>query len=305
MREALGVIACFVAATAPLPVVAQNHGAPTWAIDSARVGSDLPAAGRSLFDFAVARATEPVYDVPFPFERLVKHLEARAGCEQCAKQVLIPLGRSLQRTSASPAFFEFPRVVVTIDVEPPDPGAPLLKDRVYLGYQETSNLVEVISYNETAGRFEFQIVRDYREGGARQVVYARRAMCVACHQNQAPLFSRQVWEETNANPRIAAALARPGGDVGRSRTDYHGVPIHRGVDVPNAIDAATDRANLLGAWQLLWRAGCGAGESGARCRGAVLIAALQYRLSDERAFDERSPAWRNDFVSVFGRAWNA
>ena len=68
------------------------------------------------------------------------------------------------------------------------------------------------------------------------------AMCADCHQNLAPLFSRQVWEETNANPRVAAALARPGGNGGRGRTDYHGVPIHRGVDVPNAIDAATDPA---------------------------------------------------------------
>ena len=306
MRAAPIVIACLVAAAAPLPAAAQHRPAPTWAVDPARAGGDLPPAGRSLFDFAVTRAADSAYDVPFPFERLVKHLEARAGCRQpCAKQVLIPLGRSLQRTSASPAFFEFPRVVAAIDVEAPEPGAPLLKDRIYLGYQETSDLVEVISYNEAAGRFEFQVVRDYREGGARQVVYARRAMCASCHQNQAPLFSRQVWEETNANPRVAAALARPGGNGGRSRADYHGVPIHRGVDVPNAIDAATDRANLLGAWQLLWRAGCGDGAAGARCRGAALVAALQYRLTDERAFDERSPAWRDEFAPALGRAWNA
>ena len=247
-----------------------------------------------------------IHDVPFPFERLVKHLEARAGCRQpCTKQVLIPLGRSLQRTAASPAFFEFPRVVAAIDGEPAEPGAPLLKDRIYLGYQEKSDLVEVISYNEAAGRFEFQIVRDYRADGAREVVYARRAMCAACHQNLAPLFSRQVWEETNANPRIAAHLARPAGDEGHERAAYHGVPIHRGVDVPNAIDAATDRANLLGVWQLLWRVGCGDGAAGARCRGAALVAALQYRLTDERAFDERSPAWRDEFLPALGRAWSA
>ena len=308
MRGALMVIACAAAAAVPAPVAAQHRLAPAWAVDPARPGPDLPPAGRSLFDFAVTRTAggTPVHDVPFPFERLVKHVEERAGCKQpCAKQVLIPLGRSLQRTAASPAFFEFPRVVAAIDGEPAGPGAPLLKDRIYLGYQEKSDLVEVISYNEAAGRFEFQIVRDYREGGTREVVYARRAMCAACHQNLAPLFSRQVWEETNANPRVAAHLARAAGDGGRERAAYQGVPIQRGVDVPNAIDAATDRANLLGVWQLLWRAGCGDGAAGARCRGAVLVAALQYRLTDERAFDERSPAWRDDFLPAFGRAWSA
>lgn len=308
MRGAPIVIACSLATAAPAPAAAQTRLASTWALDPARPGRDAPPAGRSLFDFAVTREAEgrAVYDVPFPFERLVKHLEARAGCKQpCAKQVLIPLGRSLQRTAAAPAFFEFPRVVAAIDVEPATPGAPLLKDRIYVGYQERSDLVEVISYNEAAGRFEFQVVRDYREGGAREVVYARRAMCAACHQNLAPLFSRQVWEETNANPRIAALVARGGGDGGRERTDYQGVSIHRGVDVPNAIDAATDRANLLGVWQLLWRVGCGDGEPGARCRGAALAAALQYRLTDERAFDERSPAWRDELLPAFGRAWSA
>ena len=308
MRSAPIVIACSLATAAPAPAAAQTRLASTWVVDPARPGRDAPPVGRSLFDFAVTREVEgrAVYDVPFPFERLVKHLEARAGCKHpCAKQVLIPLGRSLQRTAAAPAFFEFPRVVAAIDVEPARPGAPLLKDRIYVGYQEKSDLVEVISYNEAAGRFEFQVVRDYREGGAREVVYARRAMCAACHQNLAPLFSRQVWEETNANPRIAALVARAGGDGGRERTDYQGVPIHRGVDVPNAIDAATDRANLLGVWQLLWRVGCGDGDAGARCRGAALAAALQYRLTDERAFDERSPAWRDELLPAFGRAWSA
>jgi hypothetical protein len=308
VREALIVIAYATAAAVPAPALAQGRPAPTWAVDPARAGQDVPPAGRSLFDFAVTREADgkPLHDVPFPFGELVRHLEARAGCrEPCAKQVLIPLGRSLQRTAASPAFFEFPRVVAAIDAAPAAPGAPLLKDRIYLGYQEKSDLVEVISYNEAAGRFEFQIVRDYRAGGAREVVYARRAMCAACHQNLAPIFSRQVWEETNANPRVAAALARPANGAGRERAAYAGVPIHRGVDVPNAIDAATDRANLLGVWQLLWRAGCGDGAAGARCRGAALVAALQYRLTDERAFDERSPAWRNDFLPAFGSAWSA
>ena len=80
-------------------------------------------------------------------------------------------------------------------------GQLLVKDRLYLGYQERAGLIEVISYNEAAARFEFQLVRDYRPQGKPEAVYASRAVCTACHQNHGPIFSRQQWDETNANPR--------------------------------------------------------------------------------------------------------
>ena len=174
---------------------------PAWAIDPAVPGSVLPSAGRSLFDFVTAGG------VPFPFEALVRKMEAAAGCApgKCVKQVLIPLGRSLQRTAAAPDFFVFPRVVVAVTGE--GTGPMFARDRIYLGYQEHANLIEVISYNEAAARFEFQLVRDYRAGATPQVVYANRAVCTACHQNHAPIFSRPVWDETNANPTIAARLS--------------------------------------------------------------------------------------------------
>ena len=251
---------------------------PRWALDPSVPGSDLPAEGRSLFDQIAADG------VPFPFEALVSKLERQLGCKpgQCVSSVLIPLGRSLQRVSAAPDFFASPRIVVAVTGE----GASLFaKDRLYLGYQDRTNLIEVISYNEVAGRFEFQLVHDYRAGGTPEIVYAARTVCTACHQNHAPIFSRQVWDETNANSRVAAALAAAGGSAsGSRRATVHGVPIQRGVDVPNAIDDATDRANLIGVIQRIWREACDAG-----CRAQALTAALQYRLSGERAFETAPP----------------
>jgi hypothetical protein len=292
------VLAGVALAAAACGALAQPREAPPgamWAVNPAAPGPDLPPAGRSLFDFVatVERDGKRVYDLPFPFEALVKRLEARAGCttrEPCTRAVLIPLGRSLQRTAAAPEFFASPRVVVAFDGEPARGAYPLLKDRLYLGYQERSNVIEVISWNEAAGRFEFQVVRDYRDGGKPVVTYARRTLCAACHQNVAPIFSRQTWEETNANPRIAALL-------GRDR--YRGVAVRRGVDVPDAIDAATDRANLYAVYQRLWQEAC----SDARCRAALVAAALQLRLTGERAFDERAPAWREAFLPAFAAAW--
>jgi mono/diheme cytochrome c family protein len=261
------LFAAVVALSVVLLATASPRDMPAWATDPAVPGPTLPPVGRSLFDFVVADG------VPFPFEALVRKVEADAGCApgECVKPVLIPLGRSLQRTAAAPDFFAFPRVVVAVTGE--GAGPMLARDRLYLGYQEKANLVEVISYNESAARFEFQLVRDYRAGLTPQVVYANRDVCTACHQNHAPIFSRPVWDETNANPKIA-------GRLGAARKSFYGIPVHRGVDIPNAIDDATDRANRIGATQRIWREACDAA-----CRPAALTAALQYRLSGERGFE--------------------
>jgi hypothetical protein len=254
---------------------------PHWAVDPTMPGPNLPPAGRSLFDFTMTKSVDgkPAYDVPFPLDALVRKVQDRAGCTDgsCIRQVLIPLGRSLQRVAAAPDFFAYPRVVMAVDGE--GSSDVLLRDRLYIGYQEKSDLLEVISYNEAAGRFEFQLVKDYRAGAMPRVVYANRMVCSACHQNIAPLFSRQQWDETNANPAIAQRLAA-------AKTTFYGFPAHRGIETPNAIDGSVHRANMLSVYQALWHDGCGDdAQRGPACRRAALIAALQYRLSGERAFD--------------------
>jgi hypothetical protein len=268
-------------------------------------GANLPPVGRSLFDRLVMDKTATGgWDIPFPFPKLLSELSVRAGCGNkdsgCYKTVLIPLGRSLQRTAAAPEFFKYPRMVVAFNADPSrltKDFFPLLKDRLYLGYQERANLIEVISYNEEASRFEFQLVKDYQANAEPRVFYANRAICVSCHQNQAPIFSRQVWDETNANPEIARRLKS-------AREDFLGLPITIGVDVPNAIDDATDRANLLAAYHSLWRDGCGERIPDVRmCRAQALRASLQYRLTGERSFDQRSPAFTHGFLAPLQKNW--
>ncbi len=268
-------------------------------------GANLPPVGRSLFDRLVMNKTATGgWDIPFPFPKLLSELSVRAGCGNeeggCYKAVLIPLGRSLQRTAAAPEFFKYPRMVIAFNTDPArltKDFFPLLKDRLYLGYQERANLIEVISYNDAAGRFEFQLVKDYGRDTAPHVFYGNRAICMSCHQNQAPIFSRQVWDETNANPEIARRLKS-------AREDFLGLPITVGVDVPNAIDDATDRANLFAAYQSLWRTGCGEVAREARtCRAQALRAALQYRLTGERSFDQRSAAFVHGYLAPLQRNW--
>lgn len=241
--------------------VAGAEPAPAWAVDPAVPGPNLPPEGRSLFDRVVARDASG-YDLPASFDELVRRIERRLGCATpCSHQVAIPLGRSLQRTAAAPDFFASPRVVVAFTGD--GDGRLFAKDRLYLGFQPRAGVIEVISYNEAAARFEFQLVKDFRPGATPQVLHADRTLCTSCHQNQGPVFSRQVWDETNANPQVAAALSKAG-------RGFHRVP----VEVPNAIDDATDRANRIGVTQRLWSQACDA-----QCRRLALGAMAQFHAS--------------------------
>jgi hypothetical protein len=270
---------------------------------SVNAQGDLPPRGRSLFDHLVAAApgSAPGHRIPFPFADLVAHIAARAGgMEQAgARQVLIPLGRSLQRSAAAPDYFAHPRVVVAFDGDGGPDANVLLKDRLYLGYQDAAAIIEVISYNESAGRFEFQVVRDYREGGIPQVRYANRALCQACHQNDAPIFSRRLWSETNANPRVADLLAR-------HAARFHGVPARTGVDVSQAIDDATDRASRLATWQAIWRDGCGVphdAPASLRCRADALTLAVAHALGIGTPLQPESARLARALEAGWQRRW--
>jgi hypothetical protein len=206
---------------------------------------DLPPAGRSLFDALVANP-------PFPFEALLARLQSRLGPYE---SVLIPLGRSLQRSAAAPNFFRYPRAVAAFG------------DRLFLGYQEKAGIIEVLSYNEEAGRFEFQLIENYRANATPRISYAPRKICTACHQNQAPLFANQLWDETNANPKIAQFLTA-------QHRDFYGLPIARQPDDAYRIDQAIHRANEMSVYQKIWR------ESPPRIRAAWLRAMFQQRLTN-------------------------
>jgi hypothetical protein len=285
---------CALAALAGLALGlsgAAGH-ATTPLADREEPGANRPPTGRSLLDelFAIPPATASGvaarYALPFPFERLLAELNAGIAPAR-ATAVLVPLGRSLQRHAAHPDYFASPRVVVAVTEDAGAPGRPLLKDRLYLGYHERAEVIEVISYNEAAGRFEFQVVEDYGPGREPHVEDGERFVCVACHQAHGPIFPTALWSETNADPRIAARLAALG-------TSFHGVPTRGGVDRADAIDRSTDRANRIAFANTLWAEGCGPPEEpgATRCRGDLLLAALLYRLGGARAapaIDHGSP----------------
>ena len=270
---------------------------PVWVVDPGSPGSDLPPQGRSLFDHLTTSNGQQ--SIPYPFEQLVvaisTHLDAgTAYLGQPVKQVLIPLGRSLQREAAAPDFFRSPRIVLAVDAEPSSGAGLLLRDRLFIGYLEAADVLEVISYNEQAARFEFQVVRDYRAGGQPLVSYARRVVCMACHQNGAPIFARPLWDETNVSRDVADRLKQLG-------NDFHGIPVVTGVDIAYAIDNATDRANAFALTQKLWLEACGFGEGADDCRRALFDRTLQSALNGGRGFDRVSDSYHGTLRAVMSR----
>src|SRR5574343_1921989 len=125
------VLACGPGAS--MSAAAEGHPPPVWVVNPSQPGDNLPPAGRSLFDelFAVSANGQGRIDLPFPFEALLARLDAQLARDPASRQppsrrVLIPLGRSLQRTAAAPEYFTYPRVVVTVDAQPASAAAPYL-----------------------------------------------------------------------------------------------------------------------------------------------------------------------------------
>ncbi len=279
----------------------------TWAVDPQDAGPDLPPAGGSAFDAVFGRVTPAgiTHEVPFPFTQLLNELQEAAGGESATGSpiaaTLIPLGRSLQREAAAPDYFASPRVVVAvtddIEVDAPRVGVPL-RNRLFLGYQPRADVIEVISYNEAAGRFEFQIVRDYGPGRTPAVRYARRALCTSCHQNAGPIFADAGWDETTANPHVVRQLAGLG-------DQFEGVAVRHAERAVAAIDGATNAANLLPVYRRIWSEGCAAPDiiEVARCRAGALQAMVQYRLSAGAGFARSAALYSEHYLPVQRRNW--
>ena len=226
--------------------------------------TDLPPEGtRSLFDHLLAENG----GLPYPFEDLVALIESYDSEGRAPVQLLIPDGRSLLKAQAD---FHAPRVLYAADFQArngPSGIGVTPRGQLFLGFVEGAAEIEVISYNEMAGRFEFQLVKDYREDGIPRLVYAQRAVCLTCHQGRAPIFPERPWNETNGQPEIAARI-----QAARGEAPYHGVAVRQPLAVPERFDELTNLANFIPVTQRLWLDGCRSHS----CRRQMLLTALQW-----------------------------
>ncbi len=233
---------------------------------------DLPPEGtRSLFDHLIAQNES----LPFPFEKLIASLQKLDPAAQPPLVIMIPQGRSLLKASAD---YEHPRVLLALDFQAPDKAALGLapRGRLFLGFVENAHEIEVISYNEAAGRFEFQLVQDYCEGCQPKLVYAKRAVCTTCHQGAVPIFPQRPWNETNGQPQTSARIVEARSAAGFNRERYLTAPIDNPLSAPERFDELTDVGAFIPVTQRAWIDGCGDGDAGVNCRKQKLKVALSY-----------------------------
>ena len=264
-----------------------------------------PSVGQSVFDklFRSARKSGE-YSIPYPFSRVASSLEEKLGISingdaNSMKSVFVPLGRCINRYAGQPDYFRYPRLVVAVDSEHYGENyidQPFLKDRIFIGYQEISESMEVISYNDEAGRFEFQVVSDYGENTEPKVSYAKRSDCIACHQNSGPIFAQAPWDETDQNQGIYQLLVD-------SLPEGAGIipPILRSNAVE--IDGASNRANLFAMFQQFWKGACDTESviDSIRCRAGMLELVLRYRLQEQSRAIQGSHLVSNYFAPLSSR----
>lgn len=231
---------------------------------------DLPPAGtRSLFDHVIAQND----GLPYPIGKLVKVLQDQNPTAEPPITLLIPNGRSLLKGQADN---KHPRMVIAADFEGKNTPAALGKaprGQLFVALVENAKELEVLSYNEAAGRFEYQLVQNYCEGCVPRIVYARRQICLTCHQGGTPIFSQRPWSETNGQPETTRAIAAARG----SSEHYHGVALQQPLASSERFDQLTDVGNFYLVTQRLWLDGCGPSvKGGAECRRRMLSLALQY-----------------------------
>lgn len=255
---------------------------------------DLPPEGtRSLFDHLIKENGS----LPYPFQSL---LDLVASQDKDATQpvtVMIPNGRSLLKGQAN---FKHPRILAAANIRQPNSEHTfdkMFRGRLFMGFVEDANEIEVISYNEMAGRFEFQLVKDYGPDLNPQIVYAKRAICTTCHQSGAPIFPVRPWDETNANPGVAELIQAHHPE----QDSYFSAPINVPLANPENIDDMADKGNAIITTQRIWMDGCGAGEAGNECRRSLLKLSLEY-LWSPGGFDAQS-AKVKQHLKLQARQW--
>ncbi len=187
----------------------------------------LPVEQReTLFDMLISKT--PDKKVPYPFSKLVTYLSQYGQIVA----VLIPLGRSSQRHDGHPELFRDPRrlvglgkfnpaIIMSENVQKafqsvfqklklPSPGMAEfdIGGRLFLGYVEQANRIEVMSLLPIRGEFDFQVVENYTSEKRAPVELPNRELCLSCHQQGAPIFTPNPWAETNANPIVATLIKR-------------------------------------------------------------------------------------------------
>ncbi|MCB0407502.1 MAG: hypothetical protein KDD34_04800, partial [Bdellovibrionales bacterium] len=235
-------------------------------------GPNIPPIGSSLFDKLYSKQMSDgtvKYNVPFPLDQLIA---SQDQTPETFVHSMFPFSRSLQRPvdlSYNPLLN--PRIVFASK----DEKKYFSDGKLFLGYVKARNQLEVISYNEEAGRFEYQIVTGY--GSSHQnVYYVDRGKCLSCHQGQAPIFSAPSWEDSTFGAMkhlLYEQLNIYTGDDREKRAKVARIlfgSIHSSEEIAQ-LDHLVRKANDISTDERIWIYGCG---EDSKCRLGLLIKTL-------------------------------
>gem|GEM_PF-4922257 len=265
---------------------------------------DLPPQGGSFFDamqekMGLVYEGRPLPQEPHPFEVLLTRLSQHATLFAS----VIPFGRSLQKMAAYPDSLKFPRVVVATG-ETNKGLNTHVRGRLFIAYVEAAKKLEVISFNPTMGRFEFQIVDEFSPGGKARARYMPRTLCLRCHQAGGPIFPTGEWQETTAfNPELLK-LAQAA--IGRK--EYFGVPLnrddasskHAAIAKPEHFEDMVRFGSLLVGYQKAWQTICSQSKEDISCRKKLVKWMLVTNLYDHITL-EPDQELLDAFVAVLGQ----
>ena len=224
-----------------------------------------------------------VVSLPTPFGKLLDDLRRRSNGAE-VQVAFVPLGRSLQRLAADPDFFASPRIIAAITRD--GSKGPMLRNRLFIGYQPAAGAIEIIAFDASKGSFVFQEVTSYEAGKPGTLVTHDKQVCAACHQSVGPIFSAAPWQETNANPEVVSALMPA----------YEGVNVKVDFDGLDRFDRTVRAAARLQAAIQLWRHGCKTRLCRARLVGEALRMASSantggYQINDKSFTKEIAKSW--------------
>jgi hypothetical protein len=246
-----------------------THHIPQYAEDQ---GPEIPLVGSSMFDkiFSKENANgETQYALPYPLENLMKKLAPGNGIN--VVHSMLPFSRSLQRPSST-SYHPLlnPRLVFAAKQS----DTFIERSKIFIGFVKATNQLEVISYNDEAGRYEYQLVKNY--GKESKVFYVNRGKCLSCHQGQAPIFSVPGWQDTNTGILGSLIAAKLGMEHARTQQDryimgkklFGNIP---SLDAVGNFDALVRESNEISLDERIWNIGCGKNNE---CRLGLLLSTL-------------------------------
>ena len=222
---------------------------------------NTPALADQLTGFQSASEFETIIaksentSVPYPYTALVQLLGGSLSEDVLGEVVstLIPYGRSLVKNQADS---KQPRIVSVV-LTGSTPAS-------FIGYAPKSNKLEVLSWNNTLGKYDFLVVTNYQSGGQPQIHRPNPAACLTCHQGGGPIYSRQGWNESRSSDQDAFERKLKG-DLAPG---LNPVPAHfSGGGMDDQIRRANDQLQGV----RVCRLACGEDLS---CRSKLVLAAL-------------------------------